>query len=94
MPRTSLYIDLHQNKCFLPISEATAKFTPDPYKSFSENLYGRAVMLGLGIGLAVEALTGKGIIEQVATFNQASALDLSGIKGLLGVMFSCVGIFS
>ena len=63
MPRTSLYIDLHQNKCFLPISEATAKFTPDPYKSFSEKLYGRAVMLGLGIGLAVEALTGKGIIE-------------------------------
>ena len=53
---------------------------------------GRAAMLGLGIGLAVEALTGKGIIEQVATFNQASVLDLSGIKGLLGVMFSCVGI--
>tara|TARA_B100001063_G_scaffold163601_1_gene152655 strand:- start:2189 stop:2419 length:231 start_codon:yes stop_codon:yes gene_type:complete len=76
------------------MSEATTKFTPDPYKSFSEKLNGRAAMLGLGIGLAVEALTGKGIIEQVATFNQASALDLSGIKGLLGVMFSCVGIFS
>ena len=76
------------------MSEATNKFTPDPYKSFSEKLNGRAAMLGLGIGLAVEALTGKGIIEQVATFNQASALDLSGIKGLLGVMFSCVGIFN
>ena len=76
------------------MSEATTKFMPDPYKSFSKKLNGRAVMLGLGIGLAVEALTGKGIIEQVATFNQASALDLSGIKGLLGVMFSCVGIFS
>ncbi|QNI57739.1 hypothetical protein SynBIOSU31_00852 [Synechococcus sp. BIOS-U3-1] len=49
-------------------------------------------MLGLGIGLAVEALTGKGIVEQVATFNQASVLDLSGIKRLLGAMFSCVGI--
>ncbi len=76
------------------MSEATTKFMPDPYKSFSKKLNGRAAMLGLGIGLAVEALTGKGIIEQVATFNQASALDLSGIKGLLGVMFSCVGIFS
>ena len=45
-------------------------------------------MLGLGIGLAVEALTGKGIVEQVAMFNQASVLDLSWIKGLLGLMFS------
>jgi len=51
-------------------------------------------MLGLGIGLAVEALTGKGIIEQVRIFNQASTIDLSGVNKLLGVMFSCVGIFS
>ena len=59
------------------MSEATTKFTPDPYKSFSEKLNGRAATLGLSIGLAVEALTGKGIIEQVATLNQASVLDLS-----------------
>ena len=76
------------------MSEATKNFTPDPYKSFSEKMNGRAAMLGLGIGLAVEALTGKGIVEQIGTFNQASALDLSGIKGLLGAMFSCVGILS
>tara|TARA_B100001109_G_C18535656_1_gene322692 strand:- start:65 stop:295 length:231 start_codon:yes stop_codon:yes gene_type:complete len=75
------------------MSEVTSKFTPDPYKSFSEKLNGRAAMLGLGIGLAVEALTGKGIIEQVSTFNQASVIDFSGVKGLLVVMFSCVGIF-
>ena len=74
------------------MSEVTSKFTPDPYKSFSEKLNGRAAMLGLGIGLAVEALTGKGIIEQVSTFNQASVIDFSGVKGLLVVMFSCVGI--
>ena len=74
--------------------EATSKFTPDPYKSFSVKLNGRAAMLGLGIGLIVEALTGKGIIEQVSIFNQASTVDLSGVKGLLGVMFSCVGILS
>ena len=79
---------------FLFMSEATKNFTPDPYKSFSEKMNGRAAMLGLGIGLAVEALTGKGIVEQIGTFNQASALDLSGIKGLLGAMFSCVGILS
>ncbi|QNI54207.1 hypothetical protein SynBIOSE41_01693 [Synechococcus sp. BIOS-E4-1] len=52
-------------------------------------MYGRAAILGLGIGLAVEALTGKGIAEQVATFNQASVLDLSGVKGLIGLMFCC-----
>ena len=75
------------------MSEVKSKFTPDPYKSFSEKLNGRAAMLGLGIGLAVEALTGKGIIEQVSTFNQASVIDFSGVKGLLVVMFSCVGIF-
>ena len=75
------------------MSEVTSKFTPDPYKSFSEKLNGRAAMLGLGIGLAVEALTGKGIIEQVSTFNQASVIDFSGVKGLLVVMFSCVRIF-
>ena len=75
------------------MSEVTSKFTPDPYKSFSEKLNGRAAMLGLGIGLAVEALTGKGIIEQVSTFNKASVIDFSDVKGLLVVMFSCVGIF-
>jgi len=77
----------------MAMSEVTSKLTPDPYKTFSEKLNGRAAMLGLGIGLAVEALTGKGIIEQVSTFNQASAIDLSGVKGLLVVMFSCIGIF-
>jgi len=77
----------------MAMSEVTSKLTPDPYKTFSEKLNGRAAMLGLGIGLAVEALTGKGIIEQVSTFNQASVIDLSGVKGLLVVMFSCVGIF-
>ena len=76
------------------MSEATPKFTPDPCKSFSEKLNGRVAMLGLGIGLAVEALTGKGIIEQVSIFNQASTIDLSGVNKLLGVMFSCVGFFS
>ena len=77
----------------MAMSEVTSKLTPDPYKTFSEKLNGRAAMLGLGIGLAVEALTGKGIIEQVSTFNQASVIDLSGVKGLLVVMFSCIGIF-
>ena len=79
---------------FLFMSEATKNFTPDPYKSFSEKMNGRAAMLGLGIGLAVEALTGKGIIEQVSIFNQASTIDLSGVNKVLGVMFSCVGIFN
>ena len=63
---------------------------PCPYKFLSEKLNGRASMLGLG--LAVEALKAKGIIEQVATYNQASGLVLSGIKGLMGVIFSCIGI--
>ena len=45
--------------------EAADKFTPDSTKVFSEKLNGRAAMLGLAIGLATEALTGRGIIDQV-----------------------------
>ena len=45
-------------------------------------------MLGLAIGLAVEALTGKGILEQVCTFNKASVLDLSPLTTLLSGIFS------
>ena len=45
--------------------EATDQFTPDSTKVFSEKLNGRAAMLGLAIGLATEALTGRGIIDQV-----------------------------
>ena len=37
--------------------------SPDPQKVFSEKLNGRAAMIGLVIGLAVEAATGKGIIQ-------------------------------
>ena len=49
--------------CHMP--EATDNFTPDSTKVFSEKLNGRAAMLGLAIGLATEALTGRGIIDQV-----------------------------
>ena len=76
------------------MSDAASNITHDPYMSCSGKLNGRAAMLGFGIGLAVEVLTAKGIIEQVITFNQASVIDLSGIKRLLGVIFSCVGISS
>ena len=54
----------------------------DPTKAFNEKLNGRAAMLGLVIGLATEAITGKGIVEQVWSFNQATAgfaLDFSFI---------------
>ena len=50
---------------FLHMPEAVDNFTPDSTKVFSEKLNGRAAMLGLAIGLATEALTGRGIIEQV-----------------------------
>ena len=50
---------------FLYMPEAADNFTPDSTKVFSEKLNGRAAMLGLAIGLATEALTGRGIIEQV-----------------------------
>ena len=49
----------------LYMPEAADNFTPDSTKVFSEKLNGRAAMLGLAIGLATEALTGRGIIEQV-----------------------------
>jgi hypothetical protein len=47
------------------MSESTEQFTPDPSKVFSEKLNGRAAMLGLAIGLITEAITGRGIIDQV-----------------------------
>ena len=50
----------------------------DPTKAFNEKLNGRVAMMGLVIGLATEALTGKGIVEQVWSFNQATAgIDFS-----------------
>ena len=52
----------------------------DPTKAFNEKLNGRVAMMGLVIGLATEALTGKGIVEQVWSFNQATAgIDFSFI---------------
>ena len=59
---------LHSLTCaerndFMP--EATDNYSPDSTKVFSEKLNGRAAMLGLAIGLATEALTGKGILDQV-----------------------------
>ena len=52
----------------------------DPTKTFNEKLNGRAAMLGLLIGVATEAITGKGIVEQVWSFNQATpGLDFSVI---------------
>ena len=50
----------------------------DPTKAFNEKLNGRAAMLGLVIGVATEAMTGKGIVEQVWSFNQSTAgIDFS-----------------
>ena len=50
----------------------------DPTKAFNEKLNGRAAMLGLVIGVATEAITGKGIVEQVWSFNQSTAgIDFS-----------------
>ena len=45
--------------------KVTDNYSPDSTKVFSEKLNGRAAMLGLAIGLATEALTGKGILDQV-----------------------------
>ena len=50
----------------------------DPTKVFNEKLNGRAAMLGLAIGVATEALTGKGIVEQVWSLNLATqGIDFS-----------------
>ena len=59
---------------------SSASNTPDPQKVFSEKLNGRAAMIGLVIGLAVEAATGKGIIQQVWSFNESTkGIDFSGL---------------
>ena len=39
--------------------------TADPVNLYTERLNGRMAMLGLAIGVTVEALTGKGILNQV-----------------------------
>ena len=70
------------NICEIDVSAMTSSSsnTPDPQKVFSEKLNGRAAMLGLMIGLAVEAVTGKGIIQQVWGFNESTkGIDFSGL---------------
>lgn len=51
---------------------------PQGFTAFSEELNGRAAMIGFVLGLTTEVITGKGIIGQVASIfdivNQASAL--------------------
>ncbi len=37
----------------------------DPVSLYTERLNGRMAMLGLTIGVSVEAFTGKGILDQV-----------------------------
>ncbi|QNI58676.1 hypothetical protein SynBIOSU31_01807 [Synechococcus sp. BIOS-U3-1] len=39
--------------------------TADPVNHYTERLNGRMAMVGLTIGITVEALTGKGILDQV-----------------------------
>ena len=39
--------------------------TADPVNLYTERLNGRMAMLGLAIGVTVEAFTGKGILDQV-----------------------------
>ena len=39
--------------------------TTDPVILYTERLNGRMAMLGLAIGVTVEAFTGKGILDQV-----------------------------
>ena len=59
---------------------SSSSSTPDPQKVFSEKVNGRAAMIGLVIGLAVEAATGKGIIQQVWGFNETTkGIDFSGL---------------
>ena len=59
-------------------SENRVKYTRE-----AELQHGRAAMLGLLIGVATEAITGKGIVEQVWSFNQATpGLDFSVIVNL------------
>ena len=41
------------------------KSTTDPVNLYAEQLNGRMAMLGLAIGVTVEAITGKGILDQV-----------------------------
>ena len=39
--------------------------TADPVNLYTERLNGRMAMVGIAIGVTVEALTGKGILDQV-----------------------------
>lgn len=51
---------------------------PQGFTAFSEQLNGREAMIGFVLAIATEAITGKGIIGQVASIfevvNRASAL--------------------
>ena len=58
---------------FYRTDKPKAKRIIDPTKIFNEKLNGRFAMIGMLIGLVTEALTGKGIVEQLWGFNQATA---------------------
>lgn len=46
------------------------KNIPQGFTAFSEQLNGRAAMMGFILALATEALTGKGIIGQIASIGE------------------------
>lgn len=46
------------------------KKIPQGFTSFSEQLNGRAAMMGFILALTTEALTGKGIIGQIASIGE------------------------
>lgn len=52
---------------------------PQGFTAFSELLNGRAAMIGFVLAVATEALTGKGVIGQVA-----SIFDISNVTSTLG----------
>lgn len=52
---------------------------PQGFTAFSEQLNGRAAMIGFALAIVTEALTGKGVIGQVAAL-----FDISNIASALG----------
>lgn len=56
------------------------KQIPQGFTAFSEQLNGRAAMIGFALAVATEALTGKGIVGQVSAL-----FDISSVASALGL---------
>ena len=76
--RTAVVTPVRRSTLVMVDNRPKIEKIPQGFTAFSEQLNGRAAMMGFILAIVTEAITGKGIIGQVGSIfeiiNQASAL--------------------